>query len=44
MKYTIQGFNHEEIINLRLTSDEITLLRWFVDFRNTESMTEHFDK
>jgi hypothetical protein len=38
MKYTIHGFSQDIAIKLKLDSDGLLLLRWFVDFRDTEKM------
>ena len=35
MKYTIEGFNQRNAIALGLNSEDLVLLRWFVDFKNT---------
>ena len=39
MKYTICGFQQSEMINLGFDSNDAILLRWVVDFFNTEKMT-----
>jgi len=38
MKYTIEGFSQQRLIELGLGTDEAVLLRWFVDFSNTSKM------
>ncbi|XTR39275.1 hypothetical protein ACQQ2T_15260 (plasmid) [Paraclostridium tenue] len=38
MKYTIEGFNQRNAINIGLNSEDLVLLRWFVDFKNTNDM------
>ena len=38
MKYTINGFNQEIAIQLELDSDDLLILRWFVDFAGTQKM------
>ena len=32
MKYTIEGFSQNEAVKLGLTSEDLIILRWFVDF------------
>lgn len=44
MKYTIHGFSQEKSIELDLTNDDLLVLRWFVDFKETGSMEKQFDK
>lgn len=44
MKSTLHEFNQEESINLGLTNDELALLRWFIDFKETGSMAKEYDK
>lgn len=39
MKFTIMGFNQREAINLNLSTDELLLLRFFVDFKESGAMT-----
>lgn len=44
MKNTIHGFQQKAIIELGLTHDECLVLRWFVDFTESEKMrTETFE-
>ncbi|MDB8790391.1 hypothetical protein PN398_06640 [Romboutsia sp. 1001216sp1] len=38
MKYTIEGFNQRNAISMGLNSEDLVLLRWFVDFKNTNDM------
>ncbi|SCJ45307.1 Uncharacterised protein [uncultured Clostridium sp.] len=38
MKYTIEGFNQRNAISIGLNSEDLVLLRWFVDFKNTNDM------
>lgn len=38
MKYTIEGFSQERLIELGLDCIDAHLLRWFIDFRDTEKM------
>lgn len=41
MKYTIEGFSQEKAVELGLTSEDLVLLRWFVDFYGTGKMVKH---
>lgn len=43
MKSTLHGFNQEESVKFRLTNDELALLRWFIDFKETGSMDKEYD-
>jgi len=38
MKYSIEGFSQSEAVNLGLNSEELIVLRWFVDFYATNRM------
>ena len=38
MKYTIEGFSQERLIELGLDATDAHILRWFVDFQNTKKM------
>ena len=40
MKYTLHGFNQQKACELDLGLDELAILRWFIDFRDTDRM-EH---
>ncbi len=42
MKYTIHGFSQKVAIEMGLKSDELLLLRWFVDFMGTNRMKKFF--
>lgn len=42
MKYTIHGFSQKVAIEMGLRSDELLLLRWFVDFMGTNRMKKFF--
>lgn len=42
MKYTIHGFSQKMAIEMNLKSDELLLLRWFVDFMGTNRMKKFF--
>jgi len=42
MKYTIHGFSQKVAIAMNLKSDELLLLRWFVDFMGTNKMRKFF--
>lgn len=44
MKYTIEGFNQRNAIALGLNSEDLVLLRWFVDFKNTSDMKKKYIK
>ncbi len=44
MKYTIDGFQQEELVRLDLDLVHAQMLRWFVDFQNTGKMKRvHFN-
>lgn len=36
MKYNIEGFNQEKLVEMGLNSDDAIILRWFVDFYSTQ--------
>jgi len=38
MKYTIQGFSQSKLLELKLDTIDVTLLRYFIDFRDTDKM------
>lgn len=38
MKFTIHGFSQEAALNLGLDNDDLLLLRWFVDFKDSGKM------
>lgn len=38
MKYTIHGFSQKAAVSFNLDNDDLLLLRWFVDFKNTGKM------
>ncbi|NMB96250.1 MAG: hypothetical protein GYA02_06525 [Clostridiaceae bacterium] len=38
MKYTIEGFSQERLIELGLDAIDAHILRWFIDFRDTQKM------
>ncbi len=40
MKYTLHGFSQQKACELKLGLDELAVLRWFIDFRDTDRM-EH---
>ena len=35
LKFTIEGFNQIEAIKLGLSTDDLIVLRWFVDYQAT---------
>ena len=39
MKYNIEGFDQQELVNMKLNSDDAIILRWFVDFYCTGKMS-----
>jgi len=41
MKYTIEGFSQAKAIELNLDLADLLVLRWFVDFSNTDKMVKH---
>lgn len=38
MRFTVHGFKQEKLIELGLDNDDALILRYFIDFRDTESM------
>ena len=40
MKYTIEGFNQAKAVELGLCVADLIILRWFVDFADTEKMVK----
>ena len=40
MKYTIEGFSQSKAVELNLDVIDLCILRWFVDFSNTDSMVK----
>ena len=38
MKYTVHGFSQKKAIELGLGNDELLILRWLIDFKNTNKM------
>lgn len=38
MKYTIHGFSQKRALELKLDNDHLLLLRWIIDFRDTNQM------
>ena len=40
MRYTYLGFNQQRAIELGLDGNDLTILRWFVDYRGTGKMIE----
>lgn len=40
MKYTIEGFSQPKAVELNLDVIDLCILRWFVDFSNTDSMVK----
>ena len=38
MKYTVEGFSQERLVELGLHIDDALVLRWFIDFTNTDRM------
>ena len=38
MKYTIEGFQQQALLDLELDGTDAIILRWFVDFKNTGKM------
>lgn len=44
MKYTIEGFQQASLIKLGCDTQDVTFLRWFIDWQNTGEMEEVTDK
>ncbi|MDD4980667.1 MAG: hypothetical protein PHC54_05310 [Candidatus Omnitrophica bacterium] len=42
MKYTIEGFSQEIALRLGLDAIDLVLLRWMLDFYNTNRMEKHY--
>ena len=42
MKYTISGFSQKGMCDLRLSADDVNILRWFCDFRNSGKMVKEY--
>ena len=42
LKFTLQGFNQLEAIKLGLNNDDLPVLRWFIDFKNTGEMEKNY--
>ena len=42
LKFTLQGFNQLEAIKLGLNNDDLTVLRWFIDFKNRGEMEKNY--
>ena len=42
MKYTISGFSQKGMCELRLSADDVNILRWFCDFRNSGKMVKEY--
>ncbi len=42
MKYNILGFSQESSMELELNTDDLLLLRWFIDFKETGAMKKKF--
>jgi hypothetical protein len=38
MRFTVHGFSQKEAIKLKLDNDDLLLIRWFVDFKDTGKM------
>jgi uncharacterized phage protein (TIGR02220 family) len=43
MKYTIEGFDQERLIELSIGLDEAVILRWIIDFSHTEDMVKIYE-
>jgi hypothetical protein len=43
MKYNIEGFDQQTLVNMGLNSNDAIILRWFVDFYGTNKMAEVTD-
>lgn len=44
MKYTIYGFNQLEAIKLGLNSDDLIVLQWFLEFKNSSKIEKNYIK
>lgn len=40
MKYTIEGFSQEQALKIGLSVEDLVVLRWFVDFFNSDNMVK----
>ena len=38
MKYTLHGFNQRLACKMNLSNDDLAILRWFIDFKDTKKM------
>ena len=41
MKYTIEGFSQQQLVKLGLDVTDVIILRWIVDFYNTDKMKKY---
>ncbi|MGL5569090.1 MAG: hypothetical protein ACRDB9_07605 [Cetobacterium sp.] len=39
LKYTIAGFNQIEAVKMGLSVEDLTVLRWFIDYKNSNAIT-----
>jgi len=44
MKFTIHGFSQQKAIDLGLSNDDLLILRWFVDFKETGKMDKFYEQ
>ena len=42
MKYTISGFSQKGMIELGLSADDLNILRWFIDFKDSGGMVKEY--
>ena len=42
IKYTVSGFNQIEAIKMGLSTDDLAVLRWFIDFKSTGAMEKTY--
>ena len=42
IKFTVEGFNQIEAIKLGLSTDDLVVLRWFVDYKSTDKMERKY--
>ena len=42
IKYTVHGFNQIEAIKLGLSTDDLAVLKWFIDFQSTNAMERNY--
>ena len=40
MKYNIEGFDQQQLVNMGLNANDAVILRWFVDFYSTNKMAQ----